>query len=402
MLKARYDQVSVAGTKLWDAIPEKERQQIAENPIWRHLFIDMPSKAANAHRSGWLMCSADNMKGWQLLLSARSKNERIFNAMKNQSFAKMMEATDAQVIDGVQAVFKISSPAAACQQGIPAIALQLCAEFYDKYQAIGLIVVLQMGIDRIMADIAKLGERDARQLEELRTMAIELRGIQLLVVHAVREDASGWIEETKRVGQTLPDRALTGDTAAVERLFYSAYLAADGKLEKDVIKTATEGLQAAPDEVKAYMTQADPSLGAYQPLVAAMAAVHRETADQKGKPSSRAAEAVAAHVYANSLVIVSGLITRWSELDLQIDANNKLRYGRTDLLNYLINTARENALANISLCARRGIPPVQPIASFEQAEMARDDNDEDGVGVLTNYWNATLQAKVLLMLFSAP
>ena len=43
---------------------------------------------------------------------------------------------------------------------------------------------------------------------------------------------------------------------------------------------------------------------------------------------------------------------------------------------------------------------IQPIISFEDAELCRDDVDEDKVSVLQSYWNASLQAKVLLMLFS--
>ena len=42
---------------------------------------------------------------------------------------------------------------------------------------------------------------------------------------------------------------------------------------------------------------------------------------------------------------------------------------------------------------------MEPVALFETAESLRDDDRTDKVNVLATYWDASLQAKALLMLF---
>jgi hypothetical protein len=89
---------------------------------------------------------------------------------------------------------------------------------------------------------------------------------------------------------------------------------------------------------------------------------------------------------------------RWSILDPSLDDQGEMSYGRTDLLNHLLNTARETALANIASCKDQGLMCIQAISDFEEAEMDRDDKDSDKVSVLADYWKASLEAKALMML----
>ena len=91
---------------------------------------------------------------------------------------------------------------------------------------------------------------------------------------------------------------------------------------------------------------------------------------------------------------------RWSILDGSFDDRDNIVYGQAKRLNYLLNTARETSLANIAMCKERGLICVQAMRDFEDAEMHRDDKDEDKVSVLIAYWKASLEAKAFLMLMA--
>jgi tetratricopeptide (TPR) repeat protein len=106
----------------------------------------------------------------------------------------------------------------------------------------------------------------------------------------------------------------------------------------------------------------------------------------------------ATQVYATNLALITGLVTQWEELDISYD-DDGVKYGRPDLLNYLITRAREKALANIQECKNLGIPCIAPIGCIEDGDLARDDKDVDKVDVLIAYWKASLQAKAMTMLF---
>ena len=147
------------------------------------------------------------------------------------------------------------------------------------------------------------------------------------------------------------------------------------------------------------MANADVSLQMYLNVSSSMQSLHNDWSKGADPKAYRFNGGAAAHVYANGLSQVSSLITRWSELDVKLDGG-RLRYGRTDLLNYLLSNARENAVVSITECKRRKIPCITPIIALEDADLRRDDVEEDKVNVLQSYWNASLQAKVLLMLFS--
>ena len=95
------------------------------------------------------------------------------------------------------------------------------------------------------------------------------------------------------------------------------------------------------------------------------------------------------------------MIMRWSELEPRIGDDGRMTYARPQVLSYLLRSSRNSALVNLAKCRQRGIPCPAAIASFQAAEMLRDDADEDRVNVLVSYWDASLQAQALRMIFSA-
>jgi hypothetical protein len=139
-------------------------------------------------------------------------------------------------------------------------------------------------------------------------------------------------------------------------------------------------------------------MATYFCTIAPDAELHAGLATFKDPKTQRFALVAATQVHCTCLASVSGLIARWSVLEPQIGDSGRMQYARTDLLNNLLNTARETARQNIAACKARGFLCTQAISDFEEAEMRRDDMDEDKVDVLIVYWTASLEAKALMML----
>lgn len=109
--------------------------------------------------------------------------------------------------------------------------------------------------------------------------------------------------------------------------------------------------------------------------------------------------ALATQVHAVNLAALSGAVVRWLELDARLQDDGSWQYGRPQVLSSLLRTARDSALANLAACQECRIPCPGAIACFQVAEMSRDDSEEDKVDVLVAYWQASLSAQVLRMLF---
>ena len=70
------------------------------------------------------------------------------------------------------------------------------------------------------------------------------------------------------------------------------------------------------------------------------------------------------------------------------------------MVSQLIREARRNSIEKMNQCYEKGIPCVSSIWMFEMAEAERDDPSTDKVDILLYYWQASLQAQALQMIFS--
>jgi hypothetical protein len=418
LLKATYAERSAAGAKLWDAIAEPDRAAILADPPSRRVLVDQRARAEAAYRSGKLLYASSNASIWAAALAARAKNEQFFAKLPRDDFAKAVAGADRALsalqkdVPGGAALLRASGGR------VPASAAQLCAEYCDVHQMEGLDWLMRRAFDAASAEAAlPENQRPPERHAELRRAAIGIKAAQLWVAHLAAIASSGTVDEAARLAATLPARPAGsgggGDPARVERLFYSAFAAAHNCFAKDVVAAGAGELGVGYEQALTAMAERDVTLAMYLPAADAALALHRDLTPAgtpaaatrpagggAGDSDPRFAAAAAAHVHANALAAVSGLIARWGQLDVDLSAEGEFKYGRTDLLNHLLTAARAKALAGIAECKRRGVPCVQPIACFEDAELGRDDAAEDKVGVLSKYWNASLQAEVTLMLLA--
>lgn len=399
LLKTRYRERLNAGTKIWDAIPEADRKAIEADPATARMLLGPRAKAASAFRAGRLLSAYANVRDWEMLLNARQRNVAFLTTMPADNQQEAVAAADEKIAELLRAIPAAPSLAKASVGKIHWAGLQLCADYCETSCVRGMLQQLQAGFDGTLAEMAKEENKDQAKQGALYEQAWHFKALQLAMAHYGVELGGSMVDEASRLGGTLPHRAVTGDPAGVERLFYSASAAANNSFRKEVLDVWATALNSTPQQALAAMMNDDLATVLHVGSADALDVLHRDLGKQQTPGDARFATVLAAHTAANGLASVSELIMRWSALDVRADEQHNLRYGRTDLLNYLLNTARENALASIGQCRAATIPCVGPVLHFESAELRRDDPDEDKVSVLADYWKASLQAKVLLMLF---
>jgi Lon protease (S16) C-terminal proteolytic domain len=401
LLKQTYGDEEQAGAKLWDAIPKDRQQQISQDPVGKRLMIGLRDKADNAFRSGKLLYAADTITLWRQCLEAREKDDAAFAALAGSGPKEDLKQLDGDLDGLIRALPDPMSMVDSSRQKLPEAGIQLCSDYFENVGTSGLVGQLQGPLDDDLAELEKPENQGDDRQKNIWTNIVELRDLQILLANIGVGCASRSVDDNARLAATLPKSTITGDVATVERLFYSSYLAASNSFEKDVVGEAATELNVSGDQAVAAMCQRDDRVAIFFSVAQALPSLHRNFVLRTGRPEGRITGAAGAYIYANSLAQVSGLITRWGpQLDPYTDDQGEMHYGRTDVLNYLLSAARDHALVNIAECRRREIPCIQPIALFQNAEMARDDKDEDKVDVLREYWSASLQAKALLMLFS--
>jgi hypothetical protein len=403
-LKRRYQHHFQAGAELWKALPQNEKDELAGDAISKSLFIDDRVSAESAYRSGRLGLAASTAWAWHSALAARRAHVAYLEAIPSEELLpRDPTALDAKTklrFAKLSAGFLTPETLLRAQPKVSEAGAQLWADYYDLAGVLGVNERIQEAIDQQLQEARKPGLKP----EELETIRddVFIRGqFQLIAAQIVAEMSRTWLEEQESLAVTLPLRPIGGHPEEVERLFHSSHLAVRNTFRHDAVGRFADELQLSAAQALAALKSTDPLLMILDPAVVAAEAVHVCALETKGEPARRYALAVSAHLQAEALANQSALVVRWNQLETTVDEQGSLIYGRTDLLNYLITTARENALRALGHCREKGLVPIGPIGQFESAEMARDDVATDKVEVLAGYWSASLQAKVLLMLCGA-
>jgi hypothetical protein len=398
LLKGNYKKNLESGKKLWDAIPKEEQDQIAAEPGSRQLLIDVRTKGESAFRSGHLLPAVDRIQAWRTFLEARSRNKEFFATLNGPNYQTNLKVIEGKVQELAKSVPDPASLLAQSQSVIPESGTQFCAEYYEILGIVGLAGQLETTSDQFVAELAKPENNKDELQHKIDDGLTNVKAFQLLLLQFVQLNPNESMNDAMQLAGTIPPFKLSGDPRSVERLFYSAFLAASNSFMKDVVKEGAKDLNVTEDAALATMMQHDTDLVTYASTAQAFQLLHKDIAVMRDHGQQRFTYAAAAHTFAVNLATVSGLIVRWNDLEVILNSEGAFEYGRSDILNHLLNQARQTALENIAACKVQGIPCIQPIDFFETAELERDAATEDKVTVLGDYWKASLQAKVLLML----
>lgn len=401
VLKQRYQLHRQAGIKLWNAIPEAEKAQLASNPNAKQTFVDAQHEAESAYRTGRLGWAATQAWVWHIALDARKTHLAYLAQQKPEHLmpsdpAEGVARTKRRLAEIKSGVTGPDSLLATPPQGSEAGA-QLWGGFYEYFGMQGVVDLLQPEIDRQLGETRRT-DLKGDELKNLRQELFENQQIQLVLAQLAAEANRTWPEEQGVLTATLPFRPLIERPEGVERLFYNAHLAIRNTFRHDVLGSLAAQYQASPTQVFDSLKGMDIRATMQEPAVLAAEKIHARAVVADEPAVRRFALAASTYLQAEAAATQSALIVRWNQLDAETDDAGSFVYGRTDLLNYLITTARENALRAIEQCREKDLVAIGPITRFETAEMVRDDTATDKVEVLSVYWSASLQAKVLLML----
>ena len=400
-LKQSYRLHQRAGVELWNAVSQTDRDGLNGEPTFKALFVDQQADAEKAYRSGWLGLAASSARNWHVALAARKAYVEYAAAVPKDELiprdaldaAAKTKRRFAELAKGfLNPETLVSSRPALSEAGA-----QLWGDYYVQAGITAYNDVIQAVIEDRLQAASQPGLK-AAELESIRDDVFARGQIQLILAHMAVESARSWAKEQELLAATLPARSIGSDSEEVERLFYNSHLAVRNTFRHDVVAAHADDLHVSHPQVLAALRTMDARFVLHEPAVSAAEVVHARAIASQEVALRRFALAVSTHLQAEALATQSALIVRWSQLDAEADEQLTLSYGRTDLLNYLITTARENALRALGDCGAKDLVPIVPLMRFETAEMSRDDVQTDKVEVLNAYWSATLHAKALLML----
>lgn len=398
LLKAEYRYELDEGRKLWETLSEKEQAEIAADSMAKSLIIDRRADAELAYRTGRLLYARDAVGEWHRLLRLRAANlaalkQALSNGDAPKTPAELAELLNRLIADWADDIPNPQGLLAACREA-PVDSAQFCADLFMFRGELGVSDLIE---DLTKQELTQPADDETSKAERYQAV-LNLKLLQMLLVRNASEQAAIWPKNVIALAETVPRRSLAGDVTQVQSLFRSAQRAARNVFLHDVVLEFARIKQVSADQALSAMIQVDETLLMYMPTVDAAQELDIGPAIP-GARDDGFIEAALAHAYADSLASVSGLLCRWSILEPDLTAEGELRYQRIDLLNYLLTNARTAALENIAACRNRDICCVMPIAYFEAAELTREAPAADKVDVLAGYWNASLQAKSLLMLF---
>jgi hypothetical protein len=241
-LKQAYKTDLETGSKIWDAIPKARQAELLEFPVAN--LVQSKARAENAYRSGHFFSASHYMALWRIALESIAKNENVFAGLKgglsehiNQLDERMQQIEKS--FPDPWAQLQVSSKES------PNVGAQLCGDYYCETLC-GPYVQLGNACNELESNLEKLSDKSGSEQQNLFAQLYKEKGLQLLALHMVQIRAIEAQANIKGLSATLPILTIKPDATGVERLFYSAQLAAQNCLNKDVIKSTGNCLASYP------------------------------------------------------------------------------------------------------------------------------------------------------------
>ena len=264
--------------------------------------------------------------------------------------------------------------------------------------AAGLLLYLQArSID--LDDAARLSDA---QIAELFQFEMRKEFLRLFCQNAIDNDSDATVREAiyRNYGQVQSNDNLE----RAERLFHSAWLAADASLDADIVREHAEEAKTTQDRVMMAFAAMDLHFACYI-FGKARARLAHHWLERPEQLADRRYHA-AAMLSLNAKMLASSctlLVKHGPDIKGSFDDNGTYKCGSPDFLNYLIRRARASALMSINECVRADVPCLNALRLFESADgknMGEADAEDLLHDMLEQYWAAALDAKALLMGFS--
>lgn len=264
--------------------------------------------------------------------------------------------------------------------------------------AAGLLLFMHMH----SADLDNADELSDEQVAELFDVEMRKEFARLCCLDAIKRDNDVDVREAifKNFATVRPG----ADLERTERLFHSAWLAADASLDANIVQRQAEKAQTTQSRVTMAFAAKDLHFASYI-FAKARARLAHKWLDHPERLSDRHYHA-AAMLCLNAKMLAASyalLVKHGGDVGGHFDDDGTYRCDSPAFLNYLIRRARVSALISIGDCMRAGVPCLNALRLFEAADgknMGEADAEDLLHDVLEPYWAAALDAKGLLMSFT--
>ena len=251
-------------------------------------------------------------------------------------------------------------------------------------------------------DLDDTDEFSDKQVAELFHVEMKKEFTRLFCQNAIEHDSDAVVREAiyRNYGNIRPNANLE----RAERLFHSAWLAADASLDVDIVRKYAEKAQTSQDRIVMAFAAKDLYFASYM-FGKARAKLAHSWLDNPDRLSDRRYHA-AAMLSLNAKMLATSytlLVKHGVDLGGHFGDDGSYKCASPEFLNYLIRRARVSALISINECVRAGVPCLNALRLFESADGKNmGEIDDEGLlhGVLESYWAAALDAKALLMSFA--
>lgn len=371
----------------------EERDLITNTPMLKHLMLDSRDRADQAYRAGNLPAAYDDIGDRPAFIKGFGNACLYLSNLSdpNLSPKQKIETFDQEIEKHAAKRFNAMS------NYLPTCAFTNCAaaQFNGFSSEVSMFSAINDYFNRVAQSV--LGKaadsRDAKEQEGLLNQAYEMKLLQLMVADGWEESRS--IEDYRSFAGLFAENSLVanGRHRAIEQVLFNSMESAFNAFNANMLKPAAEAQDITQDHVAANYAMADLSFLESLKL--------RQTSEilRQGltKDSSLYSLISLSRSHAEALACITAQTIK-NDLDPQEDESSNTRYGNTSLLNAMLQSAREEALAAIGHCQKSKIECWEPVALVQIADAKRDDPNEDKLDVFEKYFEAALDAKILTLM----
>jgi hypothetical protein len=395
--KKLYEENQKAGDALWAGFTDAQRDAIGKEPLLRANLVELPARARTAWRTGRVIFAAEAMRKWAVMLKVQKEVEEFYGAFKGATLDEVagdVTVSNAALSKAHAALIEEIDLLRDIQKSSTLVGAQFCADISESRGYRTNFGLYQEKITP-QAIAIRATTDEAKRIEAFRQI-LAIQRLQLFCQKTTLALAQSAAADAKSLSTLTSPLSLQSDPQRLGRLLFGAYYSSQRQFFALIVRPNATAMKTTDEGAMSAITSRDPVLAPFGDINLRLQKLNNALRDGA---QDNFVHAAAAHLYAGGIATMHSHIARWSDFD-PIVTTTPISFRRTDLISDLLTHARATALAAIAQCKARSIPAYQALYHFEIAEVGRDDPAEDKPMVLCNYWRASLQAKLLLMLYA--
>ena len=379
---------------VFDGLTLEEKQSVTNTPFLKKLILDRAQKADQSYRAGNIPSAYDNISDLTASIEAVKDADHFISTLdiKNLSTKEIINIFDKEI--GAANDERVASLSEYQNTGIatnnPAL-----AQFDEFANEVAVFDSLEDYLNNSTLSLVTQAEnnQDASQKNDLEAQARLMKYYQLWTVDIWKRSRN--IIDYKEFAKLYKTKLalVTSTNIGIEQLLFNSMEAAFNSYTATTLKPIADQNETSADSVILNLAKTDLSFLECQCSRLASERMRQTLKDDDSLYMLVSQSRNNAHALAKITAR-----TLKDELDADKDDAGNVRYGNASLLQAILQSAREEALAAIGRCQKDGVPCWGPVAAVQIADAKRDDLDEDKMDVFEAYFDAALDAKILALM----